>query len=132
MISINNTEDSSRLRYKNQNKSNSPFNGRIQGSSLKSHHVEDSWQKRLDDGIDNTIHNYTNSDNSLTINSCPRGLNGLNGSQNFKNSEALLDVLKRNKHSSENRGHSIGYSQNSTDSNRKFPNGNFLQSKCLI
>ena len=119
-----NNEDTGRLRYNGQNKSNSPFNGRIQGSSLKRHHAEDSWQKRLDDGTDNIKHNYTSGDNSLTMNSCPRAINGVHGSQHFKNSEALLEVLKRNKHNSENRGHSIGYSQNSTDGNRMLTNGN--------
>ena len=99
-------EDPVRTRYNANNKVNSPFDGRIQGSSLKKRNYEqDQWQNKYFDESIAQNQQKPVQPTDATLNMQPRVVSAVNGSQHFKNSEALLEVLIRGKGSIENRGH---------------------------
>lgn len=54
-----------------------------------------------------------------------KGMSTVHGSQHFQHPDGLLEVLKKHKHKGENRGHSIGYNQHSTDSNGLVGSGKY-------
>lgn len=117
-------EDPNKPRYSNManlhyhNKSNSPFDGRIQGNSLnmnkaKIDKLTGGYQKRyaedLSDyskqgGFDSSLQNNLNAKDMIMA---------VHESQQLKNSEGLIDIIRRNKHNSDHRGHSIVYNPQS-------------------
>lgn len=115
---IKSEETSNAFNLQNQSVHN--FNGRIEGSGFKKKYLADGepWRKRyLDEWSEHAKQTYVHESDNEGRHHYLKGMNTLHGSQCFQQENGLLEVLKKHKHNGENRGHSIGYNQNSTDSN---------------
>lgn len=104
------------------------FSGVIEGSALKKRNMYNdvySHNKYLDELPEHTKHTHVNeSDCDSNRNFFIQGTSTLHGSQWFQNQEALKESFKRGKNHDKIRGHSIGYNQNSNDSNGLATSGN--------
>lgn len=96
---------------------NNIFNGVIEGSQISKRGYSKDARIYGDEWADNSKQTYmVESENEGHKNFPNKGISTVHGSQWFSNQDGLLDILKKQK-THENRGHSIGYNQNSVDSN---------------
>lgn len=106
----------------------SRFSGVIEGSALKKRNMYSdvySHNKYLDELPEHTKQTYVNeSDCESNKNFFIKGTSTLHGSQCFQNQEGMKESFKRGKNHDKIRGHSIGYNQNSNDSNGLATSGN--------
>lgn len=74
-------------------------------------------QRYFEEWSEQAKNTYVNESDSDIGRSNIKGTKGVHGSHCVQTSEGLLDALKLHKQKNEQRGHSIGYNQNSVDSN---------------
>lgn len=106
-------EDGHKNKFGDIAGSNHQFNGRIEGNGIRQRQFlqEDNDGRKYKEDLQDT------NKPSYYMQMMKVGLSTVNGSQSIKNTDAFIEILKRNNNCGENRGHSIGYNQSSADGN---------------